>query len=344
MNWHRSLYWRIALGVVGFLAAMLAAQAMLFVWVVAQSGRTLPGQSPARFAQMIAQDAGDALERDPELDLGHYLNEQYAQYTHPFFVMLADNRVIAIGDAPIDSWVQATRALLRRRLAGHGDPHSPDVRGRDHQARPGRANVVSPLERDDPEAAVLGFQPMAFVVNGRVAGMVVVPPRAPFAFLLTRFAPMLSLVAAAVLIVGSRVHLGADLRAAPAPAAWTGAGRAESRRRRPVRACARNGRRRNRRGRDRLQRDGGGPLRPGPGARDLGPHAATAAGGRLARAQHAGHRDARLPRNAHDAGSRPGRGDARALSRRSSGTKRPASNGSSATCSTWRDSRVAAER
>jgi signal transduction histidine kinase len=203
MNWHRSLYWRIALGVVGFLAAMLAAQAMLFVWVVAQSGRTLPGQSPARFAQMIAQDAGDALERDPELDLSRYLNEQYAQYTHPFFVMLADNRVIAIGDAPIDSWVQATRALLRRRLSGHGDTHVPDGSDRDHPARPGRANVVPTIERDDPEAAVLGFQPMAFVVNGRVAGMVVVPPRAPFGFLLTRFAPMLSLVAAAVLIVGS---------------------------------------------------------------------------------------------------------------------------------------------
>src|SRR3954463_14773502 len=85
MNWHRSLYWRIAFGVIGFLAAMLAAQAMLFVWVVAQSGRTLPGQSPVRFAQMIAQDVGDALEREPEIDLAHYLNEQYAQYTHPFF-------------------------------------------------------------------------------------------------------------------------------------------------------------------------------------------------------------------------------------------------------------------
>ena len=38
-TWYRSLYWRIALGVVGFLAAMLVVQAMLFVWAVSQSGR-----------------------------------------------------------------------------------------------------------------------------------------------------------------------------------------------------------------------------------------------------------------------------------------------------------------
>jgi len=51
MTWYRSLYWRIALGVVGFLAAMLIVQAVLFVWAVSQSGRSLPGQSPARQAR-----------------------------------------------------------------------------------------------------------------------------------------------------------------------------------------------------------------------------------------------------------------------------------------------------
>jgi signal transduction histidine kinase len=203
MDWQRSLYWRIALGVVGFLAAMLAAQAMLFVWVVAQSGRTLPGQSPVRFAQMIAQDVGDALERDPELDLSHYLNEQYAQYTHPFFVMLADNRIVSVGDSAAESWVQATRALLHRRLTARSDAGAADGRARDRTARPTRTSPPPPVERDDPEAAVLGFRPMPIAVNGQLAGMVVVPPRAPYGYLFTRFAPMLSFVAAVVLIVGS---------------------------------------------------------------------------------------------------------------------------------------------
>ena len=89
MRWYRSLYWRIAVGVVGFLAAMLVVQAMLFVWAVSQSGRSLPGQSPARLGATVALDLASVLERDPHADLARYVHDQYAQYTHPFFVMLA---------------------------------------------------------------------------------------------------------------------------------------------------------------------------------------------------------------------------------------------------------------
>src|SRR5579863_8454612 len=97
MRWYRSLYWRIALGVVGFLAAMLVVQAMLFVWAVSQSGRSLPGQTPARLAMTVALDLTNVLERDPQTDLTSYIHDQYAQYTHPFFVMLADGKVITSG-------------------------------------------------------------------------------------------------------------------------------------------------------------------------------------------------------------------------------------------------------
>src|SRR5476649_635561 len=97
MTWYRSLYWRIALGVVGFLAAMLLVQAMLFVWVVSQSGRSLPGQSPGRLSFSVALDLASALERDPQVDLARYVHDQYAQYTHPFFVMLADGNLITSG-------------------------------------------------------------------------------------------------------------------------------------------------------------------------------------------------------------------------------------------------------
>ena len=38
VTWYRSLYWRIALGVVGFLAAMLIVQAILFVWACRSRG------------------------------------------------------------------------------------------------------------------------------------------------------------------------------------------------------------------------------------------------------------------------------------------------------------------
>jgi len=48
------LYWRVAFGVVAFLAAMLVVQAMLFVWAMSQFGRTLPGQSPGRLGMTVA--------------------------------------------------------------------------------------------------------------------------------------------------------------------------------------------------------------------------------------------------------------------------------------------------
>jgi len=194
MNWTRSLYWRIAIGVVAVLAAMLVVQAVLFVWVMAQLGRTLPGQSPARFAQTIAMDVSNALQREPELDLAHYLDEQYAQYTHPFFVMLIDGRLITIGAAPSESLVQSTRTLLQRRAHVFPGPN---------RSGQGRGRDPSPPGPDDPELALGLSRPMPIVINGRVAGMVVVPNRAPFTFLLTRFAPMLGVVAGIVLIVGA---------------------------------------------------------------------------------------------------------------------------------------------
>jgi hypothetical protein len=97
MRWYRSLYWRIALGGVAFLAAMLVVQAVLFVWAVSQSGRSLPGQSPGRLGLNVALDLANLIERDPQADLGRYVREQYARNEHPFFVMMTDGRVITSG-------------------------------------------------------------------------------------------------------------------------------------------------------------------------------------------------------------------------------------------------------
>src|SRR6185503_11223657 len=120
MRWYRSLYWRIAFGVVGFLAAMLLVQAMLFVWVVSQSGRSLPGQSPARFAATVALDLASLLEREPQADVARYVSDQYAQYTHPFFVMMADGRVVTSGS---ESFPEPMLAVARAQLArGGGRP------------------------------------------------------------------------------------------------------------------------------------------------------------------------------------------------------------------------------
>jgi two-component system sensor histidine kinase BaeS len=46
-------------------------------------------------------------------------------------------------------------------------------------------------------------RPAPVVAGGRLVGLVVVPPQAPFGFLLGRFAPMLTLVAGGVLVLGT---------------------------------------------------------------------------------------------------------------------------------------------
>jgi two-component system sensor histidine kinase BaeS len=48
-------------------------------------------------------------------------------------------------------------------------------------------------------------RPIPILVNGSVAGAVVVPPQVPFGVLLNRFAPMLAFVAAGVLVLGTVV-------------------------------------------------------------------------------------------------------------------------------------------
>ncbi len=183
-RWYKSLYWRIAIGFVLFLAAMLVVQAMLYTWVVARSGRTLPGQSPNGFAQTVALDLTTEIERNPAVDLDAYVHEQFAQVAHPFFVMLADGRVINSGPGPIsEPLLRLARARLLRR-------------------RPERVDRPAG-EPPGSGAAPRGNRPVPIVVNGETAGVVVVPARAPFGFLLLRFAPTLTFVAAGVLVVGT---------------------------------------------------------------------------------------------------------------------------------------------
>lgn len=187
MRWHRSLYWRIAFGFVLFLASMLVVQAMLFVWVAARSWSTLPGQSPGRFSETVAVDLAGALEREPALDLARYVREQYSQEAHPFFVMLADGRMITSGSATFpDQLVRMARARLQRR----GD--RPEFDRFDRGPR---------LDRG---GRGFGFvRPTPIVVGRQLMGVVVVPPEAPFSVVLRGYAPVLGAAAAGVLILGT---------------------------------------------------------------------------------------------------------------------------------------------
>lgn len=190
-RWYRSLYWRIAIGLTVSLAAMLVVQAMLFVWVVSRSG-TMPGRPPGQLAQAVAVDLADALLREPALDVAAYVQDQYGRDAYPFFVMLTDGRVITHGGPfPEPLFAQARGRLRSGGIERGGGRGRPDRGGR-------RGNPDFPLPRPAP-----------IVVDGRLAGVVVVPLRPPFSFLLVRYAPTLALVGASVLVIGGLVAAGA---------------------------------------------------------------------------------------------------------------------------------------
>jgi signal transduction histidine kinase len=181
MSWHRSLYWRIAIGFVAVLAAMLVVQALLFVWLASQAGSSVPGRPPDRFAQTVALEIGAALEREPGLDVADYVERQYSRSASPFFVMLSSGRVIEHGGPFAQPFLEQARARLRR--------------GMDDRPRFGRGGGGGfRLPRAEP-----------IVAHGELAGVVMVAPRPPFGFLLRRYAPTLTIVAVSVLLLGAFV-------------------------------------------------------------------------------------------------------------------------------------------
>jgi signal transduction histidine kinase len=207
-RWYQSLYWRIAIGVVAFLAAMLVVQAVLFVWTVSQTGRTLPGQSPGRLGMAVAVDLANVLERDPQTDLTKYVNDQYRQYNHPFFVMMQDGRFVTSGSQWFpEPLIRMARARLAQPLAGGRVDRPGPWPGRGPGPRPPPDwwelpdRFADRLERDP--SGYRFVRPSPIVVHNQLAGVVVVPARAPFGYLFRQFAPILAFVAAGVLMVGT---------------------------------------------------------------------------------------------------------------------------------------------
>jgi two-component system, OmpR family, sensor kinase len=199
MKWYRSLYWRIAVGIVGFLAAMLVVQAMLFVWAASRSNAGVSGQSLARLGQTVAMDLSSLLEREPQADLKTYLADQYSEDTHPFYVVMADGTVIGNSGEPMPRPLLANTLGWLQRPRRPGDTVDPRL-GRG--GRFPRFNRTVPADQRD-QGGPRASRPFPIVVNGAIAGAVVVAPQVPFRVLLSRFAPVLAVAAGSVLLLGT---------------------------------------------------------------------------------------------------------------------------------------------
>ncbi len=204
--WFRSLYWRIAFGFVLLVTALLAAQALVFLWLTGRTAELWPGRSPAEFAQLIAADVADAVAEQPAIDLDAYLNERYATRYRAFAVVMSDGRVILSRRvAPPATIGRATMARLLgrgegagRRGGGAAQPGQPPVEGGRRGEGRGRGGF-----RPNVQGA-FAFAPIA--VAGATAGMVAVPTDQPPLWVALRdFGPLLAAIALGLVVFGTAV-------------------------------------------------------------------------------------------------------------------------------------------
>ncbi|HKE87374.1 MAG TPA: HAMP domain-containing sensor histidine kinase [Vicinamibacterales bacterium] len=225
-RWYRSLYWRIALGLVAFLALMLAAEAGLFLWLTDTIAGSFPARSPRRLAVLVASDVGAALAANRNLDLEPYLHEQYGDALQTFVIIMDDGRTLSNHDDVPAALVEAVReeieyleSLGPRRFARRWGPRPQPPDGDPDTARPEAPSITPP---DGPRAG--GSVPFpggslvpdplrprrgqfaTILVGGTPVGRVVVLPGGPpFSRVLKILGPRMAPVAGGVLVVGTAV-------------------------------------------------------------------------------------------------------------------------------------------
>jgi signal transduction histidine kinase len=227
--WYRSLYWRIAFGFVTLLAALLAVQILVFLWMTGRMADVFPSRTPAQFASSIASDVGAVLVSDPGADLRAYLSSAYSSPYRPYAVALADGRTFVSERVPPP---QSLDFVARQRLSAErgepwwgrgrsrfgargGDTGGPGRRGQDTGVPYGDAET-----REAPASGrafrgpggsggAMGFGGIEFarvLDDGAVVGMVAVPRGAPpMSLALRALGPTLAAAALVLLVAGTAV-------------------------------------------------------------------------------------------------------------------------------------------
>ena len=227
LRWYRSLYWRVAFGLIAFLALMLAAEGALFLWMSERIAGSMPARSPRRLAVLVASDVGTALAANPSLDLEKYVSEQYAHVFQTFIVIMRDGRVASNHDDVDDDVLEEARAEGRiesQRRGRFGGPGGPGEPGRpDFREPPRRLNENDPNgpnvpnDPNDPTAfgrsrRAQGLRPPPFgggevaaiIVAGMPVGRIAVLPGGPaYQRVLRELGPQMALVGGSVLGIGT---------------------------------------------------------------------------------------------------------------------------------------------
>jgi len=230
--WFKSLYWRIAMGFVAFVVALMVLQGAATVWFLARSD-TLAGR-PMELAAAAASDLGEAWSADENLDVEVYLREHYGSHWRPVALVLPDGRVLlSQPDAEVPPGLRdAAVARLTWWTTGPGAGTGPGVGmgpGRGMGLGRGGRQGLGPGGGMGPGAGIGGGPGIdgrggragrggrgspegpgrpalvPVMVQNRVRALVLVPPNARLAVVIRQVAPVGLALAAALVVVGTIV-------------------------------------------------------------------------------------------------------------------------------------------
>jgi len=169
----RSLYWRIGLGLILFLAITLGLQVALFIWVAGETEGGMPERMGRDFAELVASELESALARDPELDLESYARRRISELHRPAVIIFADGRTVAPPGVAVPGNMRMPGPFKRRggpggeRGGGGRERRPPPEAGGPPPGSLPRMPFGGP--RRGPEMAPIEY-------NGDVVGVVWVPP------------------------------------------------------------------------------------------------------------------------------------------------------------------------
>lgn len=172
----RSLYWRIGLGLILFLAITLTLQVGLFIWVAGETEGGMPERMGRDFAELVASEFESALTSDPALDLETYARRRISELHRPAAIIFADGRVVAPPNIDVPSGMRMPGPFKRRSGpsgGGRGGPPGrarrppPDADGpppgaipRTPFGGPRRGPVMAPIEHNGDVVAVVWVPPL----------------------------------------------------------------------------------------------------------------------------------------------------------------------------------------
>ncbi len=213
-RWYRSLYWRIAIGFISFLAAMLVAQGGLFLWLSTAREEALPPRLLADLAALVADELGEAMDATPGADLAVLAEERFGDLGRPAALVLPDGRVVS---GQLDPPLPMVRTTVNRLRAGAEAWRDPAPRGR--RGRQGLPTRRAGEPRTSPAALRPGVLPWAVApvrTNGTVVGAVLMARGRPPGAVARELAPWLGLGLAGLLALGTALASVAVFRPAQA--------------------------------------------------------------------------------------------------------------------------------